>query len=113
MQLYTASVIPFNASSEFFAVLKHDYHLSPVIHLLLIIEALGVRLFGWHSFSIRIICLATMLSLAIRSLSHLREGRSYQFSIHHTSSNYEVILNGFRARMASAVSFGCNPEPNR
>src|SRR5262249_9210275 len=103
MQLYTASVIPFNASSEFFAVLKHDYHLSPVIHLLLIIEALGVRLFGWHSFSIWIICLATMLSLAIRWLLHLREGRSHQFSVHPPSSDYAVILYGFRARLPPLI----------
>jgi hypothetical protein len=79
MELYATTVVPLDAAAQFFAVLKHDDHRGPVIHLLLVIEALGMSLFRGHTLAIRIVLIPTMLivAIAIPSLSYFRKCRSY------------------------------------
>src|SRR5437867_853089 len=92
MELDAASVVPLYVSSELFAVLENDDHGGLVIHLLLIIEALGVSLLGGHSLAIRVLVTATMRGLALGTLSHFSQGRSDQFPVHYTSSSIEFGL---------------------
>ena len=79
MELDASAVVPLDAASQFFAVLKHHYHRRPVIHLLLVIEALGMSLFRGHTLAIRIVLISTMLiiAIAIASLSYFGKCRSY------------------------------------
>jgi hypothetical protein len=79
MKLYATTVVPLDAASQLFTILKHDDHRGSVIHLLLVIEALGMSLFRGHSLAIRIALISTMLivSIAITSLAHFRKCRSY------------------------------------
>src|SRR5215467_8283261 len=42
--LDAVTVIPFNDATNFFAILKHDHHRGSRLHLLLIVEVLGIGL---------------------------------------------------------------------
>jgi hypothetical protein len=79
MELDATAVVPLDAASQLFAVLKHHHHRGPVVHLFLVIEALGVSLFRGHTLSIRIVLIATMLivAIAIATFAYFRKCRSY------------------------------------
>jgi len=88
MEFYAAPVIPLDAPSKLFAVLKHEDHRSAVIHLLLVIKALGVSLLGRYALAIWIVVVvAAMLRFAITAFPDFGKCRSYQFPIHRTSSS--------------------------
>src|SRR5947207_6782190 len=61
MELDATTVVPFDASAQLFAILKHENHRRTVIHLLLIIEALRMSLLRRYALAIRIILVSSML----------------------------------------------------
>src|SRR6185503_1577058 len=65
MELDAAAVVPLDAPSKLFAVLKHEDHRCAIIHLLLVIKTLGVGLFRWYAFAIWVVVVvAAMLRFA-------------------------------------------------
>src|SRR4029079_2357024 len=100
MELNAAAVIPLYASVKLLAILKDQHHRSPVVHLLLVIEALGVGLFGRHSLSVGIRGTSAIRLIAIVPLPYFSQCCSYQFSVHHTSlQERKLFSNGSRASL--------------
>src|SRR5437867_2174461 len=48
VDLDAVAVIPLDDATQFLAVLQDDDHRSPGVHLLEVVERLGVRLVGWN-----------------------------------------------------------------